>query len=107
MHTSPQTTPRSPTDASLNDAVEAVLAAALEAEWAKPRQPVAPVLLTLLTGALALCFAVLLTAGAASSSGTHTLPRLPVSAGLQAPDTSVPAAQASADTLPEDLTATF
>ncbi len=64
MHTSPQATTSGASDAALNDAVEAVLAAALEAEWAQPRQTVVPLLLTLLTGVLALCFALLLTAGA-------------------------------------------
>ena len=107
MHTSRHVTTQGRSDASLNDAVEAVLAAALEADWAKRRRNIGPLLATLLTGALALFFAVMLTAESAGNGSGAVPVRLPVSVNLPVPDTSVPPARFSADTLPETLPDTF
>ena len=107
MQASPHATSQGHSDAALNDAVEAVLAAALEADWAKPRARTGPLLTTLLTGALALCFAVMLTAESAGNGSDAPPVLLPVSASLPAPDTSVPAARFSADNVAEALPATF
>lgn len=107
MHTSRHATTQGSSDASLNDAVEAVLAAALEADWAKRRSNIGPLLATLLTGALALFFAVMLAAESAGNGSSAVPQHLPVSANLPAPDTSVPPARFRADTLPDALPATF
>ena len=107
MQASPQATIPGTNDTSLNDAVEAVLAAALEADRGQPRRRSGALALTLLTGALALCFAVLVTADMAGSGDTAAPRQLPVSANLPAPDTSVPAARFSADMVADELPATF
>ena len=111
MQASPHATSQDRKDAALNDAVEAVLAAALEADWAKPRARIGPLLAILLTGALALCFAVMQTAESAGN-GSDAAPLLvpvllPVPASLPAPDTAVPVARRSADSVVDALPATF